>query len=290
MRTRLPTLGALALLTHATSASLALATAPASLTAQWVEPPGTGWASFALYHQNTRKAYSFEGVVGTFPGDGHAVATSSFLTLTLGLIEGIDGWAQFSFQRLRFDDLFGTRTSTGVGDVRLYARASPLRIFGVTTPVAIRAGVKLPVGDFDVGSNMIPLGDGQRDWELILELGHSFYPNPTYVMGWIGYRWRDEATEDDRAFGDERFFYTAVGGEVGPIGYKVGFEGWYGKTPVFAGLETPGAKREMLRLSPSLLIPAGPGQIEIGARVPLDGKNLPAGSDVVVGYFTRLGF
>ena len=86
MRTRLHTLGALALLTRATSAGLALATAPASLTAQWVEPPWTGWASFALYHQNTRKAYSFECVVGAFPADGHAVATSSFLTLALGVV------------------------------------------------------------------------------------------------------------------------------------------------------------------------------------------------------------
>ena len=284
---RLPTLCALALLTPA-AAGLALATAPASLLAQWVEPPAKGWTSLAVYHQNTRDAYNFEGDQGMFPADGHAVATSSFLTVALGLVENVDAWAQFSYQRLRFNDLGGMRTSNGLGDIRLYARASPLRLFGVTTPVAIRAGVKIPVGDFDVGSNIIPLGDGQRDWELMLELGHSFYPNPTYLQAWIGYRWR-EPPEDDGVFGDERFFYVAVGGEVGPLGYKVAFDGWYGKTPIFNGLESPGAKREMLRLSPSLLVPAGPGMIEIGARLPLGGKNLPAGSDVVVGYFTRLG-
>ena len=260
------------------------------MSAQWVEPQGQGWASLSVYHQDTRDAYDFDGDTGVFPAMGHAVATGSFLTLALGLLEGFDAWAQFSFQRLRFDDLLGMRTSTGVGDVRFFARASPLRLLGVTTPLAIRAGVKLPVGDFDVGSNMIPLGDGQRDWELMLELGHSFYPAPTYVMGWIGYRWREEATEDARDFGDERFFYTAVGGEAGPIGYKVGFEGWHGKTPVFGGLESPREKREMLRFNPSLLIPAGPGQVEIGGRWPLAGKNLPAGKDLVLGYFTRVGF
>ena len=206
------------------------------------------------------------------------------------MLEGVDAWAQFSFQRLEFDDLVGMRTSTGFGDVRLYVRTSPLRLLGMTTPLAIRAGVKLPVGDFDVGSNMIPLGDGQRDWELMLELGPSFYPAPTYVMGWIGYRWREEATEDARDFGDERFFYAAVGGGAGPIGYKVGLEGWYGGTPVFSGVETPGEKREMARFHPSLLVPAGPGQVEIGMRWPLAGKNLPAGKDLVLGYFTRVGF
>ena len=269
---------------------VALLAWPSGMSAQWVEPQGQGWASLSVYHQNTRDAYDFEGDTGVFPAMGHAVATGSFFTLALGLLEGFDAWAQFSFQRLRFDDLAGMRTSTGVGDVRFFARASPLRLLGVTTPLAIRAGVKLPVGDFDVGSNMIPLGDGQRDWELMLELGHSFYPAPTYVMGWIGYRWREEATEDARDFGDEQFFYTAVGGEAGPIGYKVGLEGWHGKTPVFGGLESPSAKREMLRFNPSLLVPAGPGQVEVGVRWPLAGKNLPADKDLVLGYFTRVGF
>ncbi len=270
--------------------SLSGAAVPVSISAQWIEPPGKGWTSLTFYHQDTEQVYNFEGDQGPFPADGHAVGNSTFLTTALGLVDGVDAWAQFSFNRLRFDDVLGQRTSTGPGDVRLYARASPLRLFGMSTPVAIRAGVKLPVGDFDVGTNLIPLGDGQRDWELMLELGHSFYPNPTYVAAWIGYRWREPSPDDDQAFGDERFFYAAVGGELGPIGYKVAFDGWYGKTPIFDGLPAPGAKREMLRLSPSLLIPAGPGQFEIGTRLPLAGKNLPAGADLVVGYFTRIDF
>jgi hypothetical protein len=264
--------------------------APVTLEAQWIEPPGKGWTSLTLYHQDTSSAYSFEGDKGTFPADGHAVATSSFLTVALGLVEGVDAWAQFSFQRLRFDDISGRSTSTGVGDVRLYARTAPLRLFGVTTPVAIRGGVKLPAGDFDVGTNLIPLGDGQRDWELMLEFGHSFYPNPTYIAAWVGHRWRESSTQDDRDFGNEQFFYAAVGGVIGPVGYKAAIDGWYGNTPILAGLAAPGAKREMLRVSPSLLIPLGPGQVEIGTRVPLAGKNLPAGTDLVIGYFTRLGF
>lgn len=275
-----------------TAAVLAFISAPvarAPVSAQWVEPPGQGWSSLTGFHQDTRDAYDFEGDQGEFPGMGHTVATASFLTLAMGLVENVDAWAQFSFQRLRFDDRAGMRTSTGFGDIRLYARSSPLRFLGVTTPVAIRGGLKLPVGDFDVGTDMIPLGDGQRDWELMLELGHSFYPNPTYLMAWLGYRWREAPTGEDHAFGNERFFYAALGGEVGPIGYKVGVEGWYGETPVFQGREQPGAKREMLRVAPSLLIPAGPGQIEAGMRLPLAGKNLPAGHDLVLGYFTRLG-
>ncbi len=270
-------------------AILAFVTYPFAVDAQWVEPPGRGWASVAVYHQNTREAYNVEGNVNPFQANGHAVSTQSFLTVALGLLQGVDAWAQFSFQRLRFDDVIGRRISSGLGDIRLYVRANPLRPLGITVPVAIRAGVKLPVGDFDVGTNVIPLGDGQRDWEVMLELGHSFYPNPTYVMGWIGYRLREEASDSRSAFGDERFFYTAVGGKIGPVGYKMALDGWYGDTPVFGGVVANGAQREMLRFSPSFLIGAGPGQIELGVRKPLAGKNLPAGTDLVIGYFTRIG-
>ncbi len=270
-------------------AVLALGMGPAATAAQWVEPPGQGWVSATAYYQNTRDTYDIVGDVSPFPGNGHAISTASFVTLALGINDGVDAWAQFSFQRLRFDDFAGRRTSTGPGDTRLYVRASPLRVFGVTSPVAIRGGVKLPLGDFDVGSNLIPLGDGQRDWELILELGRSFYPSPVYAMGWIGYRWRDE-TDDGSDFGDERFFYTAVGGDAGSVGFKAGLDGWFGKTPVFFGLPSIGAEREMFRLHGSLLIHAGPGQVELGTRVPLSGKNLPAGTDLLVGYFTRLGY
>jgi len=262
---------------------------PARAEAQWVEPPGQGWASLSVYHQDTREAYDRDGARGDFPGSGHAVATQSFLTLAWGLVRGVDAWAQLSYQRLAFDDLTGRSTSTGPGDVRLYVRFNPLQRLGSSLPIALRGGVKLPVGDFDVGTAVIPLGDGQRDWELMLELGRSFYPAPLYAMGWVGYKWRDARDGGLVDFGNERFFYVAVGGTAAVVDYKLAFDGWYGATPVFNGVRAVGAEREMLRLSPSLLVPAGPGQIELGGRFSLSGTNLPAGSDLVVGYFVRLG-
>ena len=150
-------------------------------------------------------------------------------------------------------------------------------------------GVKLPIGDFDVGSSVIPLGDGQRDWELMLEVGRSFYPVPVYVMGWAGYRWR-EARDNGRVdYGNERFLYLAAGGTAAVVDFKVALEGWDGATPVFSSVRAVGAEREMLRTNLSLLFDVGPGQLEVGARIPLRGRNLPAGSDWVLGYFTRLG-
>ncbi len=55
-------------------------------------------------------------------------------------------------------------------------------------------------------------GSGLGDWELLVELGHSFYPAPVYVMGWAGYRWRETNEAIARKPGDERLIHGAVGG------------------------------------------------------------------------------
>lgn len=261
----------------------------APVSGQWVEPPGHGWASVALYHQSTRSIYLPNGERGTFVLDGEARATSLYLTGVVGVARGVDLWLQPSFHRLRFENLTGVSVSTGLGDTRAYARIAPLVWLGIESPVAIRGGVKLPIADLDVGQDLIPLGDGQRDWELILELGKSLYPRPVYLMGWLGYRWREEVGDPPRDFGNEWFFLTAVGGEVGRWGYKIALEGWFGSTPRFGGLNAQGQEREMVRLGPSISPRLGPGSLEIGGRFPLRGSNLPAGADVVVGYFLRFG-
>lgn len=261
----------------------------ASAEAQWVEAPGRGWASVSAYGQNTRSIYLSNGDKGSFVLEGKAGALSLYVTAVLGVVPGVDVWVQPSFHRLRFEDLTGTRISTGPGDTRVYVRAAPLVWLGRDIPLALRAGVKLPVGDFDVGQDLIPLGDGQRDWELILEAGRSLYPRPVYLMAWVGRRWRESADDPPRDFGDEWFFLAAVGGEAGRWGYKAAMEGWFGEIPRFGGLAAQGQEREMVRFSPSLSPRLGPGSLEIGTRIPLMGKNLPAGTDLVVGYFVRVG-
>lgn len=268
---------------------VALAVWPLHAATQWVEAPRQGWVSLSAYHQDTRESYDLEGERGDFPGNGHAVASSAFLTVAWGLATGLDTWTQLSFQRLVFDDLTGRSASSGPGDARFYVRLNPFLLGGRAIPIALRGGVKVPVGDFDVGTSVIPLGDGQRDWELMLEVGRSFYPAPLYVMGWAGYRWRESRDAGRVDFGDERFFYMAAGGTAVVVDFKVALEGWYGATPVFNAVRAVGAEREMLRSSLSLLLGVGPGQVELGARVPLRGQNLPAGSDLVLGYFLRVG-
>ena len=239
-----------------------------------------------MYYLDTREEFSRTGEVRNIRLDGHVQTASSFLTVALGILPGVDIWVQPSYHRLEFADLEGTRISWGFGDTRVYVRTAPLRLLGSDFPFAIRAGTKLPT-DFESGTNLIPLGDGQRDWEVLAEVGHSFWPRPFYAQGWAGYRWR-EAKDDGGDFGNERFFNVSFGGGGDVLGFKIQFEGWYGGAFTTRGLLGAGEKREMVRLYPSLLVTAGPGQVELGSRIPLAGQSLATGPEMVVGYFTRL--
>ena len=289
---------------------MALGVAPAH--AQWVEAPRSGWASFSMFHQNSSEKYGPSGDVENIvrladmmmmmmgeevtPRAGSVRTLSSFLTVALGVAPGLDIWIQPSYHRLQYEDGGGTITDSGLGDTRFFLRASPTRLLGSDFPLAIRAGLKVPVSSFNVGVNDIQVGDGQRDWEIAAELGHSFWPRSLYFSASAGYRWRESGEfgpsmwqdAGGADFGNETFFNLSLGGGGDrPVGFKAQLEGWYGATPRFGTMMPEDQKREMLRFIPSLLITAGTGQIELGSRLPLAGTNLIAGPEWVVGYFTR---
>ena len=143
--------------------ALALALVAPAVEAQWIEAPGKGWADLTFYHLDTREAYEFDGEVRDFFADGHAITNSGFLTMALGLVRGVDAWAQVAYHRLRFDDAKEDRLRSGIGDSSFHLRVAPLSYLGVDFSFAIRGGVKVALGDFAVDSDIIPLGDGQRD-------------------------------------------------------------------------------------------------------------------------------
>ena len=56
-----------------------------------------------------------------------------------------------------------------------------------------------------------------------------------------------------------------------------------------SGLSIVTGQRNYLQVTPSLWCETPLGAFEVGWRVPLDGRNLPAGGALVLGYFTRFG-
>jgi hypothetical protein len=266
-----------------------VAALPGALAGQWVEAPGTGWTSFTLYRQSGTSLFDRQAERSRFQNEGKLDATSLFGTVALGVLPGVDMWVQLPVHRLRFDDAGGERTSTGVGDLRLHVRGAPLRLVGWGLPLAVRGGVKIPAGRFPDDIEVVPLGDGQRDWELIVELGGAapgFWRS--YGMLWAGYRWREEQTRRRRDFGNERLALAAGGAEFGPIGVKLQAEGSWGEAPRLEGLLIESARRSLVQLQATVSGPAGPGRWEAGLRVPVAGRNLPADPGLVLGWFSSL--
>ena len=264
--------------------------------AQWIEAPGRGWLEVAVYHHDTRERFDPSGSLEPlFNADARAITTSLFLTAVVGVVRGADVWVQLPYNRLEFNDIAADRQSIGIGDPRIHLRIGR-ELFGVRAPVpvAVRGGVKLPLGEFTQDAEIIPLSEGQTDWEVMLELGHSFYPAPLYVMGWAGYRWRTFNDEINRKPGDERFAYAAVGGSLRSFEWKLAVEGLSGLAPRRreAGVEfvLEQDKRELFQILPSVGHRLGPGTLGIGGRFPVAGRNLPAGPAVFVGYFVRWGW
>ena len=270
-------------------ASGVLLASPGEVHGQWTEAKGAGWTSITMYQQSTSEVYDAQGDRQPYLLNGRASAFSTFITTDVGLAPGVDAWIQLAYQRLEFEDLAEIRRSAGLGDLRLYVRWSPSSRWGWSLPVAIRGGVKVPVGDFDAFSSILPLGDGQTDFELVGEVGHSFWPADAYVTGWLGYRWRRPQSLTGFEFGNERFFLVTGGWTSERLGARLGVEGWSGSEPTQLALAGTAAARRMVRVLPSLTLTLGPGVFEVGTRVPLSGRNLPAGPDLSLGYFVKWG-
>ena len=257
---------------------------------QWVEPPGTGWTKLQVSHQDTRQRFDKNGTVEPFFNeDARAITTTVRVTGAVGLWRGLDAWADVPVHRLAFNDATRDRRSAGLGDPRLFLRAGPALVGLDALPVAValRGGVKVPVGDVEVDAEVIPLTEGQRDWELLLEVGASLHPWPAYVMAWAGYRWREANPELRRKPGDERLFYAAAGGSVDRLRWKLAVDGRVGRPPLRTDfdLRLEGDRRALVQLIPTLGWAVGPGAIEAGARLPVHGRNLPAGPVFTLGYF-----
>jgi hypothetical protein len=272
-----------------TLAGLALASSGTPVAAQWVEDPGRGWVSAELFYHDTTERYDLNSDKNAIPFGGHAVSAAVFVTAAFGLLPNWDLWLRGSFNDLEFTDAAGERSTSGLGDTNVWLRVAPLAYLGVGVPFAIRGGVKIPSGDSPVDAEIIPLGEGQYDWELMAELGHSFWPSPHYVNGWVGYRWRRRDLESRKDPGEEVFFLAQAGGAAGRLQYKVILEGWDGGTPNLEGLQVPTAQRHYLQITPNVGWDTGRGSAYVGWRQPLSGQNLPASGALVIGYFGRFG-
>lgn len=251
--------------------------------------PGAGWTQFNATHQRTTTLFDHERDSRPLILDGVATTTSVYVSGAVGILPGLEVWAQVPVHSLRYEDNGGSRDRAGIGDPRFSLRMGSA-LFGVDAPFVLRAGVKLPGSTFPVDATVVPLTEGQRDWELSLESWRALAGGRLYVLGWAGYRWREENADAARRPGDELFGHVALGGPIGSrLHLDLGADVLRGASPQQQGILLRGARRELVQLQSTLGVDVGPGRLGLSAQVPLRGRNLPASPGFSLGYLLMWG-
>jgi len=248
--------------------------------------PGSGWIQASVVGQSSGAFFDPNGDRRPYLADGRVRTRSVYFTGSIGVFRGVDVWLQLPVHNLSFADQTGERERVGVGDPRFSVRIGPELVGVNATAFALRAGVKLPGTEFPVDRRIIPLSEGQRDWEVSLEAGQGFgsFGTYSYVVGWVGYRWRERNDVIDYKPGDEVFGHLALGTRWRSFQVEIATELMAGRAAQEFGLKLSTAQRRLVQLQPTIGYSVGPGTFEFTALIPVAGKNLPTGVGTSVGY------
>lgn len=299
---------------HATGAALrALAiiglwAAPA-LGGAWTVPASSFWGKVSYFRQTTGEWYidsSLPMVVQTADGvEITQVSAGSRQPYRFGgqyrskavFAEGFYGvtdWLNLGVQIPYFDQVYQDSTRTeapsdaGFSDLRIYTKLRALQSPAVLT---LKLGVKVPTGDFKNEDGLIPVGEGQWDFDLLLQAGRSLWPLPAYANLEAGYRLRMENADVLRDPGDEWLVNAEAGWSPRPrLSLALKLEVLHGKAGRSFGFENPSLKKRIVYLAPTVSWTLfGETAAELALRRTLAGRNFPAGNQLTVGLSTRAG-
>ena len=220
---------------------------------------------------------------------GNTNRTPSFSKGLYGVTDRLDLGLQVPY----FDQSFANaafaapRTDTGLSDIRALAK---FRLLAQPLVLAFKTGVKVPTGEFKNEDGLIPVGEGQWDFDFVGQVGRSFWPLPLYGNIDLGYRVRTRNEQIDRDPGDEWFLNAELGYQLVRQLMLLGKCEVLHSSPaiVFGGIEAE--IKRITYLTPALLYTVGQRTtVEAAVRFSLNGRNFPAGRQLVLGLATTLG-
>jgi hypothetical protein len=191
----------------------------------WTLAKGHLWGKITGMAQSTNEEYVAVGGAGREPdlnrlyepGDrahyrenGHYNSQALFIDLFYGLNDRIDFGVQIPYYRREFENVGfrPTNIASGFGDMRGLAKINILQNPVVGT---IKFGTKIPTGKFQNQDGIISAGEGQWDFELITQIGRSFWPFPLYANIDLGYRFRMKNSTSGFNPGEEIIYNAEVG-------------------------------------------------------------------------------
>jgi hypothetical protein len=172
-----------------------------------------------------------------------------------------------------------------LGDIRVSSR---YRIFSKRVALATEAGAKFPTAT-QVDPTRIQVGEGQYDFDGALSAGFAWPSAPGHSSFDVGYRFRRRNRETGYRPGNDLFFRSESGYQAGGrLSVRLSLEGFIsgmGHTKIF-GVDVPArfSNRKLLTAAPGLTLALKDRVgLDLGANLPLFGRNSYAGSHFLVG-------
>ena len=270
----------------------------------WTLKKGHLWSKVTYMSQSTNEHYDNDGNVGEIPARFKSNQVS--FDLHYGLNDRIDLGLNIPYISNEFVDVspdhpfYGAedKKDSGIGDVRGMAKINLVQQAGLVG--TLKLGFKLPVGEYREVPEALSITGGQSDFDLVGQLGRSFWPIPAYANIDLGYRWRGEYKDDnpgdaggvDRTYtpGAEFIFNAEAGySPMRKVLVALKYENIFGAEYDTINNPPAGSQKETLNqsvsyLAPTVLIGLHPNvSLEASARMTVSGSRYFAGSTYTVG-------
>ncbi len=269
--------------------------ADSALAGAWTLPAGKTWAKATYFQQQADEWYTaneeFSGRLydaGTrrpYRFGGEYESKAVFIEGFIGITDRLD----FGMQIPYFDQKFSDDTrlkpgaDAGFSDLRLLAK---FRLTERPAIVTLKTGVKLSTGEFRNEDGLIPVGEGQSDYDFILQVGRSFWPLPIYANAEVGYRVRTKNQQINRDPGDEWLYNAEVGyNPADRLLLALKLEALRGgKGTEFGFIRSASLIKRITYISPTVSYRlAGGASLEVVVRSTINGRNFPAGHQLTAG-------
>ena len=268
----------------------------------WTLEKGRIWSKVTFMSQLTDEHYDADGNAVEIPADARYQSQQVYFDFYYGLTDRIDLGLQIPYISHKFVDKDASNdiatpppaleTESGLGDVRGVAKINLVQSTGLVG--TLKFGFKAPIGEYRAVPEALSVTGGQWDFDVVAQIGRSFWPVPVYSNFDLGYRLRREYKDSDDVAPDRTYTPGAEFVFNAEIGYSptdkllvaLKYEGIVGAE--YDAISNQGAPETLSQsvtyLAPTILLGLHPNlSLEASARMTAGGSRYFAGPTYAVG-------
>ena len=270
----------------------------------WTLGKGHVWSKITAMSLSTNEHYDNDGNVGEIPA--RYKSQQIYFDVYYGLNDRIDVGVKIPYISNEFVDVspehpfYGApdKKDSGIGDIRGVAKINLVNSADLVG--TLKLGFKAPMGEYREVPEALSITGGQWDFDVVAQLGRSFWPVPVYGNVDLGYRLRGEYTDSnpsdaggvDRTYtpGAEFVFNAEAGySPMDKLLVALKYESIIGAEYDTINNPPAGSQVETLNqsvsyLAPTVLVGLHPNvSLEAQARMTVSGSRYFAGSTYGVG-------